>query len=131
MRGPAFGDGGLEASDQELLLNRGSLLIEVPSDEELAAGELGQDVVYRDEEPVDGLVGASWILRCQVHAQKMDGLSVVQHRSPCDGRPEGLDRFGSEETGGHQCPSFPLHPRLRDVPVFDIEWSCEVRLGEH
>ncbi len=61
----------------------------------------------------------------------MDGLSVVQHRSPCDGRPEGLDRFGPEETGCHQCPAFPLHPRLRRVPVLHAVGSCEVRLGEH
>ena len=119
MRCSALWNGGLEASEEELLLNAVSLLVEVPSDEELAAGELGQDVVYGDHQALNGLVGALRILRSQVDAQKMDGLSVVQHRSPCDGRPEGLDRFGPEETGCHQCPTFPLHPRLRGVPVFD------------
>jgi hypothetical protein len=131
VRGVAFRDGGLEASEKELLLHRGSLLVEVPSDEDLAAGELGQDVVNRDEQALDGLVGALRILRSQVDAQKMDGLSVVQHRSPCDGRPEGLDRFGSEETGCHQCPTFPLHPRLRGVPVLEDDRSREVCLREH
>ena len=45
----ALWDGGLEASEEELLLNRRSLLVEVPSDEELAAGELGQDAVNGDK----------------------------------------------------------------------------------
>ena len=61
----------------------------------------------------------------------MDGLGGIHHGSPCDGRPEGLDRFGAGEAGGYQHSSFPLHLRLRDVPVLDSERSCEVRLGEH
>ena len=44
------------------------LLVEVPSDEDLAAGELGQDVVDGDEQALDGLVGAPRILRSQVDA---------------------------------------------------------------
>ena len=48
VRGVTFRDGGLEASDEQHLLDVGPLLVEVPSDEELAAGELGQDVVDGD-----------------------------------------------------------------------------------
>ena len=49
VRCSALWNGGLEASEEELLLNVVSLLVEVPSDEDLAAGELGQDVVDGDE----------------------------------------------------------------------------------
>ena len=63
VRGVTFRDGGLEASEEQLLLDAASLFIEVPSDEELAAGELGQDVVNRDHDSLDGLVGALCILR--------------------------------------------------------------------
>ena len=62
VRRPAFGYGGLEASEEQLLLKMRALLVEVPSDEELAAGELGEDVVYGNEQPLDCLVGALWVL---------------------------------------------------------------------
>ena len=67
VRCSALRNGGLEASEKELPLNAVSLLVEVPSDEELAAGERGQDVVNGNHESLDGLVGALRILRSQVN----------------------------------------------------------------
>ena len=49
VRCSALRNGGLEASEKELLLDAVSLLVKVPSDEELAAGKLGQNVVYGDK----------------------------------------------------------------------------------
>ena len=63
VRCSALWNGGLEASEEELLLNAASLLVEVPTDEELAAGELGEDVVNGDKKPVDGLACAFCTVR--------------------------------------------------------------------
>ena len=68
VRRMAFRYGYLEASGDELLLDDRSLLIEVSSNDHLAAWELGKDVVYGDQKAVNRLVSGLALLWCQIDA---------------------------------------------------------------